>query len=354
MFSRAASWRSATAAARRRLRWRSPPRPRAARAHLGRDRADRDGRAAVRRQPDLRRLRRRHDARRRRRDARLADLPPAMLAFLSRKNWLEKGRMPFIAKRRHASKGESRVWGAILTRVLKRPLVSTVIAGGLLVALCIPALGIQFKNPGFDGYSRSQPVIQTHDRLQAAFPGGAVPAMTVIKADDVTAAPVRRRSSSCTTGRWRPASSPSPRASRSAPTRPSPSSPWRSRAAAPTPRPSARSRCCAPRSSGHGRQAARRRGRGDRRDGRLEGLHRRHGLSRPARVRLRAQPRVHPAAGDVPLDRRADQGDRPQPAVGQRRLGILEARLPGRPRREAARLHVGRRHRPRGSRCSCS
>ena len=116
---------------------------------------------------------------------------PAMLAFLGRKNWLEKGRVPWVTKRRHQSKGESRVWGAILTRVLKRPLVSTLIAGGLLVALCIPALGIQFKEPGFDGYSRSQPVIQTYDRVQAAFPGGAVPAMTVIKADDVTAAPVQ-------------------------------------------------------------------------------------------------------------------------------------------------------------------
>src|SRR5215208_544545 len=116
---------------------------------------------------------------------------PAMLAFLSRKNWLEKGWVPYITKRRHAAKGESRVWGAILARVLKRPLVSTVIAGGLLVALSVPALGIQFKNPGFDGCSRSQPAIQTHDRLQAAFPGGAVPATTVIKADDVTAAPVK-------------------------------------------------------------------------------------------------------------------------------------------------------------------
>ena len=114
---------------------------------------------------------------------------PAMLAFLSRKNWLEKGRVPYIAKRRHAAKGESRVWNAILTRVLKRPLASTVIAGGLLVVLSVPALGIEFKNPGYDGYSRSQPVIQTYDRLQAAFPGGAVPATTVIKAEDVTAAP---------------------------------------------------------------------------------------------------------------------------------------------------------------------
>jgi len=116
---------------------------------------------------------------------------PAMLAFLGRKNWLEKGRMPFITKRRHANKGESRVWAAILARVLKRPAVSTAVAGGLLVALCIPALGMQFKNPGFDGYSRSQAAIQTHDRLQAAFPGGAVPATVIVKADDVTAAPVR-------------------------------------------------------------------------------------------------------------------------------------------------------------------
>ena len=116
---------------------------------------------------------------------------PAMLSFLSEKNWLEKGRVPWVTKRRHQAKGESRVWGAIVTRVLKRPLVSTVVAGGLLVALSIPALGIQFKNPGYDGYSRSQPVIQTYDRLQAAFPGGAVPATTVIKAEDVTAAPVQ-------------------------------------------------------------------------------------------------------------------------------------------------------------------
>ena len=44
-------------------------------AHLGHHRDDRDGRAAVRRQPDLRRLRHRHDARRRGRRARLDDLP---------------------------------------------------------------------------------------------------------------------------------------------------------------------------------------------------------------------------------------------------------------------------------------
>jgi RND superfamily putative drug exporter len=116
---------------------------------------------------------------------------PAMLSFLSKKNWLEKGRVPWVTKRRHQSNGESRVWGAVIDRVLARPLVSTLLAGGLLVALCVPALGIHFKEPGFDGYSRSQPVVRTYDRLQAAFPGGAIPAMTVIKAKDVTTTPVK-------------------------------------------------------------------------------------------------------------------------------------------------------------------
>ena len=119
---------------------------------------------------------------------------PAMLSFLAEKNWLEKGRVPYITKRRHRAKGESRVWNAILTRVLKRPLASAIVATALLVALSLPALGMQFKDPGFDGYSRSQPVIQTYERLQAAFPGGADPAMIVIKAEDVTAARAVRES----------------------------------------------------------------------------------------------------------------------------------------------------------------
>jgi uncharacterized membrane protein YdfJ with MMPL/SSD domain len=116
---------------------------------------------------------------------------PAMLSFLGEKGWTEKGRVPFIGKRRHAAKGESRIWSAILDRVLARPLVSAVISGGILVALAIPALGMHFKDPGVDGYSRSLPIMQTYDRIQAAFPGGAVPATVVVKAADVTKPDVR-------------------------------------------------------------------------------------------------------------------------------------------------------------------
>ena len=116
---------------------------------------------------------------------------PAVLSYLGQKGWLEKGRLPFIAKRRHKNKGESRVWNAILNRVLARPVLSVVLAGGLLVALAIPALGMQFKEAGTEGMSRSQPIIQTLDRVDAAFPGGSLPATVAIQAKDVTAPEVQ-------------------------------------------------------------------------------------------------------------------------------------------------------------------
>ena len=111
---------------------------------------------------------------------------PATLSYLGQKGWLEKGRVPWVAKRRHKTGGESRMWGAILDRVLARPLVSVIIAGGLLVALALPALNLQFKEPGTDGISRSQPIMRTLDRIDAAFPGGSVPATVIVKAKDVT------------------------------------------------------------------------------------------------------------------------------------------------------------------------
>jgi RND superfamily putative drug exporter len=117
---------------------------------------------------------------------------PAVLSFLGEKGWLEKGRVPYIAKRRHKTNGESRFWNAVLTRVLKRPLVSVIVAGGLLVAMAIPALNMQFKDPGTDGMSRSgTPILKTLDRIDAAFPGGSVPATVVVKAKDVTAPEVK-------------------------------------------------------------------------------------------------------------------------------------------------------------------
>jgi uncharacterized membrane protein YdfJ with MMPL/SSD domain len=117
---------------------------------------------------------------------------PAVLSWLGEKGWLEKGRVPYVAKRRHAAKGESRLWNAVLDRVLKHPVASVAVAGGLLVVMALPALHMQFKDPGTDGMSRSgTPILRTLDRIDAAFPGGSVPATVVVKAKDVTAPEVR-------------------------------------------------------------------------------------------------------------------------------------------------------------------
>ena len=116
---------------------------------------------------------------------------PAMLAWLGRKGWTEKGRVPYLGRLRHRNHGESRVWGAILDRVLRRPLLSATAAFLALAALAIPALGMKTINTGLQGLPRDLPIMQTYDRLQAAFPGAPVPALVVVRAPDVGAPAVR-------------------------------------------------------------------------------------------------------------------------------------------------------------------
>ena len=115
---------------------------------------------------------------------------PAVLSKLGDK--VEKGRVPIIGKRRHANHGESRVWGWILGKVLARPVVAIVVSGGILVALAIPALSLNTINPGLAGVPHDLPVMKTYDRIQAAFPGGPLPAMVVVQADDVTSPAVQQ------------------------------------------------------------------------------------------------------------------------------------------------------------------
>ena len=108
---------------------------------------------------------------------------PAVLSKLGDR--VEKGRIPFIGRRRQNGNGESRVWSAILDRVLRRPLISAIAAGGLLVALAIPALHMETKNAGADGLPQDLAVVETFNRTLEAFPGQPMPAVVVIKADDV-------------------------------------------------------------------------------------------------------------------------------------------------------------------------
>ena len=108
---------------------------------------------------------------------------PALLSKLGDR--VDKGRIPFLHRLRSRN-GESRVWGAILDRVLARPKISALVATALLVAMAFPALGLKTGVPGTDSLPRDLAVMQTFDRIEAAFPGGPLPAILAIEADDVT------------------------------------------------------------------------------------------------------------------------------------------------------------------------
>jgi len=104
---------------------------------------------------------------------------PAVLSLLGDK--VDRGRVPFVGRlRRHD--GEGRIWGAIVARVLHRPVVSVVAAAGLLLLLALPALQLRPVQGGIESFPQSLPSIQAYKKIQAAFPGSEIPANVVVKA----------------------------------------------------------------------------------------------------------------------------------------------------------------------------
>src|SRR5205814_3126816 len=65
---------------------------------------------------------------------------PALLSKLGDR--VDRLHVPLVGRIRR-DKGEGRIWGAIVDRVLRRPLLSAVVAGGLLLALAAPALQLR-------------------------------------------------------------------------------------------------------------------------------------------------------------------------------------------------------------------
>ncbi|HET7417980.1 MAG TPA: MMPL family transporter [Solirubrobacterales bacterium] len=112
---------------------------------------------------------------------------PAVLSKLGDR--VERGRVPFLARLRRRRSGRS-VWSAVIERVMRRPALSLAVSGAFLVALAVPALSLQTKVSGAEDLPRDIPVVQTYDRITAAFPGEAAGATVVVEADDVSSGPV--------------------------------------------------------------------------------------------------------------------------------------------------------------------
>jgi RND superfamily putative drug exporter len=106
---------------------------------------------------------------------------PAVLSKLGDR--VNKGRIPFLKPEKRT--GEPRVWAWILNRVLRRPLASVIAAAAVLVVLAIPVLHIHTADSGVDGLPRSLEVMQTYDRMQAAFPGEQFTADIVLEGNNL-------------------------------------------------------------------------------------------------------------------------------------------------------------------------
>ncbi|HLY50846.1 MAG TPA: MMPL family transporter [Solirubrobacteraceae bacterium] len=115
----------------------------------------------------------------------LTVLPAVLSKFGDR---VEKGRIPFLGRLRRPA-GENRAWAALLTRVLRRPLVSAAIACALLLTLAIPTLSLHTAQSSLNTLPRSAPTVETLNRIQAAFPGQAMPAVIAVKSSVPTNSP---------------------------------------------------------------------------------------------------------------------------------------------------------------------
>jgi uncharacterized membrane protein YdfJ with MMPL/SSD domain len=106
---------------------------------------------------------------------------PALLSKLGPR--VDKGRIPFVHRFRNDA-GGSRLWKAMLRPTLKHPVVAVVLAGGLLIALALPALNLHTAQSGLESLPKNAPTVDTIQRVQDAFSNGNVaPAIVAVEAN---------------------------------------------------------------------------------------------------------------------------------------------------------------------------
>src|ERR1035438_3229838 len=97
---------------------------------------------------------------------------PALLSLLG--PWADRGRVPFLGKARTQA-ARSRLWTALVSRVVRHPIRWGGLAVAVLGALAFPALGMRIGSPAINLPS-SLPVVQTLTLIQRDFPGQPGPA----------------------------------------------------------------------------------------------------------------------------------------------------------------------------------
>ncbi|WP_370326827.1 MMPL family transporter [Euzebya sp.] len=108
-------------------------------------------------------------------------LLPAVLALMGDK--VDALRLPWV--RRRAGAVDHRFWNRVTAVVTARPVVSMLVAGGLLVALAVPYATIELGQNGIASLPEGSSARHAFEVMNAEFSGGAVETPIVVTGDDV-------------------------------------------------------------------------------------------------------------------------------------------------------------------------
>ncbi len=92
---------------------------------------------------------------------------PALLAKLGR--FVDKPRIPFLGKAM-AKVETGAISRRILAPVIRRPAVALVVAGGVVLALALPALGLKIHEGTINTLPQDIPQVQTAEKVDKLFP----------------------------------------------------------------------------------------------------------------------------------------------------------------------------------------
>jgi RND superfamily putative drug exporter len=107
---------------------------------------------------------------------------PGILSMFGK--WTDRGRIPFLGKRRTAA-GDSRFWRLLVRAVVRRPLAWGGVAAVVLLALALPVLSLHLEDAGIHELPSSVPVVRSLIDISDAFPGGPAPAEVVVTGSDL-------------------------------------------------------------------------------------------------------------------------------------------------------------------------
>ena len=107
---------------------------------------------------------------------------PGLLELLGPR--IDRGRIPFLPHLK-TDQTHSRFWTTVVDRVLRRPVLSVVLAAGLLVGLAIPALWLKVSSPSDNTLSpQNIPALRALDDVRRDFPAASEPAKLVATVPD--------------------------------------------------------------------------------------------------------------------------------------------------------------------------